>query len=107
MSQQALEKYSGDIDPERVAVLVDSTLVEEVPGSLERVYQLPATELAEETLGRRLVANMLMLGAVSKLADFVTAESLGKAVETQVPPNTVELNLKALEAGRRGLARLL
>ncbi len=99
MSQVALDRYIGEIDPRRAAVLFDSSLVGEAPEGVTRLYSIPVTEIAETRLGRRVVANMVMLGALSAITGIVGYEALVKAVSETVPPRTVEVNLAALKEG--------
>ena len=48
-----------------------------------------------------MVANIVALGAIYKLTDVVSQESLEKAVLGRVPRGTEELNKKALQEGYR------
>ncbi len=61
-------------------------------------YGVPATRIAEG-LGRRIMANMVMLGFLSARTDLVSLDALEQAVRTSVRPHTVDLNLRALHAG--------
>ena len=63
-----------------------------------QVLSIPATRLAEG-LGRRIVANVVMLGFVAAVTDIATAEGLKKAVLDSVPKGTEELNEKAFDTG--------
>ncbi|RMD97380.1 MAG: indolepyruvate oxidoreductase subunit beta [Calditrichaeota bacterium] len=58
-----------------------------------------ATHAAEQ-LGNRRVTNILMLGILSKFLPF-SEETWQKAIQKNVPPKTVELNLKAFRYGRQ------
>lgn len=60
--------------------------------------RVPATRLAEG-LGRRIVANVIMLGALTAVVDWVTREAMEQAIESTVKPKTVNLNLEAFAAG--------
>jgi len=99
MSQPALDRYLADVDRSRALVIADSTLVTNLPGDVSNLYALPATRLAEEILGKRIVANMVMLGAMAAFSDIVGYESLTKALADNVSPSALGLNLKALELG--------
>jgi len=98
MSQGAYNKYVPGFRPDGLLV-VDEDLVEldEAAESL-RVTGIPATRLAEE-LGRRIVANVVMLGFVAAIADIVSPEAMKKAVLDSVPKGTEELNTRAFETG--------
>lgn len=97
MSQPAMDRYGKELRPDTL-VLVDSTLVQKAPEGV-RVAQVPATAIAEEELGKRMAANMVMLGALARVTQVTTLESLRKAVRDSVPPKFLDLNLRALEAG--------
>ncbi len=97
MSQPALDRYVKERRPDTL-ILVDSTLVQTTPEGL-KVARVPATAIAEEELGKRMAANMVMLGALARLGVGVSLESLRKAVGDSVAPKFRDLNLRALEAG--------
>lgn len=83
-------------------LIVDEDLVPDVPaGRYGRVFTIPATHVADEDLKRRVVANVVMLGALVGISPVVSQASLEKAVRDSAPAGTVELNMEAL---RRGLA---
>ena len=95
LSQEAYTRYRPEAAPD-AQVLIDSGLV--IPDEKDDVLPFPATELAEE-LGRRIVANVLMLGYLSAQTGIVKVESLEKAIRTTVKEKVVPLNLKALQLG--------
>ena len=99
MSQPALDRYLGDMDSKRAAILIDSSLVSKVPDGVVHLYPIPVTDIAELKLGKRVVANMVMLGALSAITGIVTQEGLEAAIRSTVPGKTIDLNLKALEEG--------
>ncbi len=98
MSQGAYNKYVPGFRRGGLLV-VDEDLVE-LDESAEplRVIGIPATRLAEE-LGRRIVANVVMLGFVAAMTDIVSPEAMQKAVLDSVPKGTEELNTRAFETG--------
>ncbi len=99
MSQEGYEKHRHNIKPDGI-LLIDEDLVVTAPDEkTKRIYKIPATRFAEE-LGRKIVANIVMLGFFSAFADFVSEESLRKAVRDSVPKGTIDLNLKAFDKGR-------
>ena len=98
MSQGAYDKYIDDLRPGG-RLLIDEDLVE-----LRRsrddvaVFQIPATRLAEQ-LGRRIVANIVMLGFIAAVTEVVSYDAMRSAILDSVPPGTEELNLKAYNTG--------
>jgi 2-oxoglutarate ferredoxin oxidoreductase subunit gamma len=77
-------------------VLIDGELV--MPADNDKPYQIPATRLAED-LGRRVVANVVMLGFFTAVTGLVGREPVEKAITESVKPKTVQLNLQAFHAG--------
>ena len=57
-----------------------------------------ALKLAEG-VGRKIVANMVMLGAFSKISDLVKIESLEKSIGDILPREKIEMNISALRTG--------
>ena len=107
MSQPALDRYINEVDRKRAAVLVDSSLVASIPSGIAHLYALPLTDIAEFRLGKKIVANMVMLGALSAITALVSYEALVGAVKGTVPKKTVELNLAALKEGFQEGAKLV
>ncbi|MFH0957898.1 MAG: 2-oxoacid:ferredoxin oxidoreductase subunit gamma [Pseudomonadota bacterium] len=98
MSQGAWSTY-GTVVRSRGVLILDEDLVqiEEDPEGL-KVYRVPATKIAE-SLGRRIVANIVMLGALASLGEVVEYESLKKAVLASIPKGTEDFNLTAFDKG--------
>lgn len=103
LNQASLDKYLGDLKPGGV-LLVDADLVREV--QVEGAVTIPFTHLARE-LGKEMMANIVALGALATITQAVSAEGLKQAVLARVPPQTRELNQKALEAGMAAAEELL
>lgn len=98
MSQEAHDKFVAEVEPGAI-VLLDETLV--APGTYPEgthVYKIPATGIAEE-LGRKIVANIVMLGFFAACAGAVDKEAVRKAVAGSVPAAALELNMQAFDRG--------
>jgi len=52
-----------------------------------------------EKIGKPIVFNICMLGAVIRLTDLVEPESIMKVLENRIPSDFLEMNRKALELG--------
>lgn len=99
MSQEAYAKYSDEL-AENGLLLIDEDLVElNHPRDDIRVRAIPATRIAESELGRKIVANIVMLGFLAANTDIVSIEGIREAVLSSIPKGTEELNLRALERG--------
>jgi len=99
MSQLALNRYIGRVKADGV-VMIDEDLVKEIARKDVRVVKIPATKIASEELKLPIVANMIMMGALTTLTGMVKPEALTKSIKISVPKGTIQMNLKAL---RRGL----
>jgi 2-oxoglutarate ferredoxin oxidoreductase subunit gamma len=96
MSQEGFEKYGAGAQKNAVMVL-DSSLVHSRPGCT--CYEIPATSEAKQALGRDIVANIVMLGALVAATGIVSEPALKKAILDSVPKGTEELNVKAMKRG--------
>lgn len=99
MSQEAYRKY-GVSRPDACLLVVDEDLVtlDEAAERGRQVLRAPATRLAEE-LGRRIAANIVMLGFLVGVAEVVSLDAMGAAVAASVPKGSEELNLRAVQLG--------
>ncbi len=98
MSQEAYDKYVGDVKESGI-VVVDEDLVS--PPRIKagvKLFKVPATRLAE-TLGKKFIANIVMLGYMTAVSSVVSLEAMKQAVKSSVPKGTEELNLKAFQLG--------
>lgn len=96
MSQEGFEKYGAGA-PADAVMLVDSTLVHSRPKC--RCIEIPATRQAKQVLGKDIVANIVMLGALVAATHIVTDAALEKAILDSVPKGTESLNLRAMKMG--------
>jgi len=98
MNLESLNRHLGALK-ENGTLIVDNTNVHEIPETKATVFKVPATEVAQETFGESLYANIVMLGALTKLTNIVSVKALEKAIKESVPPKTVETNIKAYKKG--------
>jgi 2-oxoglutarate ferredoxin oxidoreductase subunit gamma len=98
MSQEAYTTHQKHIRA-GVKVLYDEDLVmvhEDIAG--ERI-PVPALRIAQDELGRRIVANIVMLGFLAATSEVLSVQSMKEAVLSSVPAHTKELNEKAFDRG--------
>lgn len=100
MSQSALNKHLEDLR-ENGILLVDEDGVKEVPKVEARVYRVSATEIAETELKSRIYANVVMLGALTKIMGIVSEAAVKKAIVSSVPEETKRRNLEGFSKGFR------
>lgn len=103
MTQMASDESTSDLKPSGILV-VDSNLVSQV--SYPRVVKIPFTQIAKEKCGREQMANIVALGALSRLipaipsgAGVISADSMEAAVMARIPKGTEKLNKVAFEEG--------
>ncbi len=98
MSQEGYDKYCRDM-VEYGRIFYDEDLV--VPVTLNKniyQYKIPSTRLAE-SIGKKIVANMVMIGFMIGQTRILSSENVEKAIEKTVPSKFVELNKKAFYLG--------
>lgn len=98
MSQQAYLKYIDDLK-ENGTLILDPDLVPDLKDDLKaEIYKVPATKIAEG-LGKKIVANVVMIGAFAAITNLLDTEHLKESIRQNVPKAFVELNLTAFQKG--------
>ena len=97
MSQSGYDKFIGQIKEEGI-LLTDQDLVRLHGDAKDRALSVPATRMAEE-LGRKMMANIIMLGFSTAVTGVVSMYAAKNAVAESVPKGTEELNIKAFNKG--------
>ncbi len=105
LTQVACDKYTPDLK-EGGVLIVDSQEVLSIPEGNFKAYSIPIFQLAQEKVGKRIVANIIALGAVVGLTGVVSRKALEEAVLSRVPRGTEDLNLTALRVGFEEAERL-
>jgi 2-oxoglutarate ferredoxin oxidoreductase subunit gamma len=98
MSQSALDKHLKDLK-EGGTLLVDNDMVKKIPKIEAEIFTIPVTKIAETKLKSRIYANVIMLGALTKITDMISEESVSKAILASVPEGTKEANLHGFKMG--------
>ena len=98
MSQHAYNDYVEDVKSDGVVILDPDMIPREKSLKDLKVYRVPATKIAEE-LGRRIVANIVMLGAFTAITELLDEKALKESVKENIPRGTEELNLAAFDKG--------
>jgi 2-oxoglutarate ferredoxin oxidoreductase subunit gamma len=99
MSQEGLDRSFNEGRAPKKLLIYDSGLVDVSKVKGINMVGLPATKVAEQ-LGRRLVANVMMLGAFSEITNIVKHESLLNVIKKTFP-KAVELNERIFMEGVR------
>lgn len=95
LSQEAYSKYRDSTSPDAIIMHDDGLVAIE---SADTSIGIPATRIAEE-LGRRIVANVVMLGAFAARTELASKEALIQSIQSSVKEKTLPMNLEAFEAG--------
>ena len=95
LSQEAYTRFRPAARPQAL-IFVDQDLVAPDPG--DQVQAIPATRLAEG-LGRRIVANLVILGFFTAVSGLVSRQAMEQAIQTTVKPAAAALNLQAFSSG--------
>jgi len=105
LSQRALDTYLPDLRDSGI-LLIDPASVKDIPQPEKyRVHEIAAMAIAHE-IGGVKYQNCVALGALySLLAEVLKESSLRKAIADNVPPETVDINLKAFERGMSSVRR--
>jgi len=98
MSQAAYNDYARDVKPSGTVILDPDMIPREEDLKNVHVYRVPATKIAEQ-LGRRIVANIAMIGAFAAITGLLDEKALKESIKENIPKGTEELNFAAFEKG--------
>lgn len=101
MSQEAFVKFVPQLKQGGFLVVDEDLVRREDYEKVADTYDLhiiPATRIAEE-MGRRIIANIVMLGFFTKVTSLVSAEGMKNVIQKYVPKGTEKLNLDAFQRG--------
>jgi 2-oxoglutarate ferredoxin oxidoreductase subunit gamma len=99
LSPSAAEQYWPEVLEGKTVVLVDRTLVPKTPDHTPPVLAVEATRLAEEEFHDRVVANMIMLGAMAAVTGWVSLNSLEKTLNERMSAKVLDSSKAALRRG--------
>ncbi len=106
MSQEAYDKFLPELKESGILIIDEDLVTPKKTKKKMTMFSIPATRLAEK-MGRKIVANIVMLGFFAEITRAVSFEAMEQAVATSVPKGTEELNLKALSEGRQYAQNIL
>ncbi len=99
LTQDAYNSFAPIIRPGGT-LITDSRYVKTTRKVDAKQIELPLYSTIMETIGKPIVFNICVLGALLEIEPLVKPESLLKIVEARVPPGFVELNNEAFRIGR-------
>ena len=99
LSQEAFNTYNSDLTDD-ATVIIDPEMVKKIDIDMKnrKLYKVEGMKIANE-LGRKIVFNIIMVGAMTAITEVSSKDHILKAVLSSVPPKTVALNQKAFELG--------
>jgi 2-oxoglutarate ferredoxin oxidoreductase subunit gamma len=100
LTQQAYANYFSILRPGGLFI-TDSRYVKLGKKVDARQVELPMYETVMDKIGRPIVFNICMLGAVIGLTKLVKPESIIKVLETQIPKSFLDMNRQALDLGMK------
>ena len=98
LTQEAYNKFASIIRPGGL-LITDSRYVKIQRKVDAQQRELPIYRTVMEQIGKPIVFNICMLGALVAQVDLVKPESIIKVLETRVPADFLEMNQKALQLG--------
>jgi 2-oxoglutarate ferredoxin oxidoreductase subunit gamma len=98
LTQEAYNKFYPIIRPG--GLLITDNRYVHVERAVDAVQkELPMYQTVMDRIGKPIVFNICMLGAVTAISEIVRPESLTKVLRERIPPAFLDMNLKALELG--------
>jgi 2-oxoglutarate ferredoxin oxidoreductase subunit gamma len=98
LTQEAYNKFYDIIRPGGLLIM-DTRFVQPQLKVDAVQRQLPMYQTVMDKIGKSIVFNICMLGAVVGLTGLVRAESIMKVLEQRIPSGFIEMNRQALELG--------
>jgi 2-oxoglutarate ferredoxin oxidoreductase subunit gamma len=98
LTQTAYNAYYPIIRPGGL-LLTDTRFVTTERKVDARQVELPIYQTVMDRIGKPIVFNICMLGAVVSLTKLIRPESIVKVLEERIPPGFLEMNQKALNYG--------
>lgn len=98
LTQEAYNKFSPIIRPGGL-LLTDNRFVHTHRHVDARQVELPIYKTVMQEVGKSIVFNICMLGALIGLTDLVKTSSIMAALQTRVPANLLDVNRQALDIG--------
>ena len=99
LSQQAYDKYRPQLK-EKGILIIDTDLVK-TQEPQPAINCISATDIAFKKFGRKIMANMIVLGYLTAQLGTLSKKAVKQAIRVHVPPETAELNIKAFDVGYR------
>ncbi len=100
LTQESYNKFSPIIRPGGL-LLVDSKYVTIAKKVDAKHIVLPMFDTVIKEIGKPIVFNICMLGALIGITELIKSESILKVLETTIPKDFMDMNKKALDIGMK------
>jgi len=99
MSQTALDKHLKELKDDGILIIDQDTIKQ--PSSIKaQVFTVTATKTAETQLKNKMQANMVMLGALTKITKIVTPDAVEKAIRESFGAEAADKSIAAFRTGQ-------
>ena len=98
LTQEAYSKYYPIIRPGGL-LISDSHFVKIERKVDARQKEMPIYQTVMDKIGKPIVFNICMLGALISITEVVRAESVMKVLEKRIPSDFLDMNRRAMELG--------
>ena len=98
LTQEAYNKFYRIIRPGGL-LITDTRYVETQKKVDAQQRELPMFQNVMDKIGKPIVFNICMLGAVIELVDLIAPEAIMKVLEKRIPKDFLDLNRQALDLG--------
>ena len=103
LNQPSLEKFEHEVKPGGLLIYEESTIINPPKRTDLEILSIPANEEAQK-LGKKQIANMILVGAFLARRPIVKIENIIKALTKVLPErhhHLIPLNKQALELGQK------
>ena len=98
LTQEAYDKFCPIIRPGGL-LLIDSRFVKTQAKVDAWTVTIPMYNTIMEKIGKAIVFNICMLGAVIGITNILKPKSIMKSLKTRIPPDFLDMNKQALNLG--------
>ena len=98
LTQQAYNKFYSIIRPGGL-LISDSRYVQTEKKVDAQQKEIAMYDAVIDKIGKPIVFNICMLGAVIAITELIDPESIMKALQNRIPPDFLDMNRKALDLG--------
>ncbi len=98
MTQDSFDKFAGGVKKGGM-ILADNTFAATKPVDGVRLFEYPISDYAKNTLGEIRAANVVALGMLAGLNDFIARDALLDSALSRLPARTHQLNRAAFGHG--------